>query len=191
MRHLTLPAIVIAGLALAPQATTQDATGTIDVRGTVAGRCSFASTSGGGSTFTGAIDLGELAAADGTLRPDLQTPTVPGKQVSFGVTCNTGAPSVELKSTRLQMGVGAPPSGYANVIDFTTTADITTTGGATPVNYTTAASPPAPTTVILTNPLSNLANNVMVRVHSFATSPGAILTSGAYNALITITIRPT
>lgn len=187
MRHLTLPAALMTGLALAPQAVAQDATGTIDVRGTVAGRCSV---QGAGATFTGAIDLGELAAANGTLRTDLQSPTVPGQQVSFGVTCNTGAPTVTLQSTRLATAAGAPPTGYANVIDFTATADITTTGGATAVNYITAASPPGPTTVILTNPLTNLANNVIVRVHSFNTAANLILVAGGYNATITVTIRP-
>jgi hypothetical protein len=188
MRHLTFPAIVIAGLVLAPQATTQNATGTIDVRGTVAGRCSVDGQSAG--ALSGVIDLQEIAAPDGTLRPDLQGPTVPGEQVSFGVTCNTGAPKVEIAATRMQTGAGAPPAGYTNVVDFTATADITTTGGATAVHYTTAASPPGPSTAILTNPLANLANNVVVRVHSFTTAQSVILTAGTYNATITITISP-
>ena len=65
MKYLAMAAAL---LALPQVALAQQATGTINLTGSVAGRCSVV---GGGQAFSETINLGELAGNDGRLRTDL------------------------------------------------------------------------------------------------------------------------
>jgi hypothetical protein len=173
-------------LALPQIALAQQTTGTINLTGTVAGRCSVV---GGGQAFTETINLGELAGGDGRLRPDL-TDASPDAVRNFSLVCTSATPRVRLSATRLSTGTTAP-TGYANNIDYTAAVAVLQATGTPPaITYTTASSLPAPTNVSLTGPLANAADNVTVRVYSFGTAAGALLVAGDYTSVISITISP-
>ena len=180
-------AMTAALLALPQAAFAQQATGTINLTGTVTGRCSVV---GGGQAFSETINLGELAGPDGRLRADL-TDASPDAIRSFSLVCTSATPSVELSAERLTTGTTAP-AGYANNIDYTAQVAVLQASGSPPdITYTTASSLPAPTNVQLTAPLANAADNVTIRVHSFGTAAGALLVAGSYTSVIHITITPT
>jgi len=184
MRYVALAAVL---LAIPQVAAAQQTTGTVNVTGTVAGRCSVV---GGGQAFTDTINLGELAGNDGRLRTDL-TDASPDAVRNFSVVCNTATPRVRLSATRLSTA-GTAPTGYAGDIDFTAAIAVLQASGTPPqITYTTASSLPAPTDVSLTSPLANAADNVTLRVYSFGTTAGALLVAGDYTSVISITISPT
>ena len=184
MRYLALAAVA---LAIPQAAFAQQTTGTVNVTGTVAGRCGVV---GGGQSFTDTINLGELAGNDGRLRTDL-TDASPDAVRNFSVVCTSATPRVRLSATRLSTP-GAGPAGFANNIDFTAQIAVIQASGSPPqITYTTASSLPAPTNVALTAPLANAADNVTLRVYSFGTAAGALLVAGDYTSVISITISPT
>jgi hypothetical protein len=180
-------ALMAVAMMAAPQtAFAQQATGTINITGTVAGRCSVV---GGGQAFTDTINLGELAGGDGRLRSDL-TDASPDAVRNFSLVCTSATPRVRVSATRLTTGVTAP-TGYANAIDYTAQVAVLQASGTPPsITYTTAAAPPAPTDVQLTSPLANAADNVTLRVYSFGTAAGALLVAGNYTSVVSITISP-
>ena len=179
-------AMAAALLALPQIALAQQTTGTINLTGTVAGRCSVV---GGGQSFSETINLGELAGGDGRLRPDLSDAS-PDAVRNFSLVCTSATPRVRLSATRLSTGTTAP-TGYANNIDYTAEVAVQQASGTPPaITYTTASSLPAPTNVSLTAPLANSADNVTVRVFSFGTDAGALLVAGDYTSVISITISP-
>ena len=183
MKYLLTAAVV---LALPQMALAQQATGTINLTGSVAGRCSVV---GGGQAFSETINLGELAGPDGRLRADL-TDASPDAVRNFSVVCTSATPRVRLSATRLATGTTAP-TGYANNIDYTAQVAVLQASGTPPqITYTTASSLPAPTNVQLTAPLANTADNVTIRVYSFGTDAGALLVAGSYSSVIHVTISP-
>jgi hypothetical protein len=183
MKYLATAAAL---LALPQMALAQQVTGTINLTGSVAGRCSVL---GGGQAFSETINLGELSGNDGRLRADL-TDASPDAVRSFSLVCTSATPRVRLSATRLSTGTTAP-AGYANNIDFTAQVAVLQASGSPPsITYTTASSLPAPTDVQLTAPLANAADNVTLRIYSFGTPAGALLVAGAYTSVILITISP-
>ena len=183
MRHELMAAVL---LSLPGVAFAQQVTGTINLTGSVAGRCAVV---GGGQAFSETINLGELAGGDGRLRTDL-TDASPDAIRNFSVLCTGATPRVTLSATRLQTGASAA-TGYANAIDYTSAVVVQqATGTAPAIDYTTAAALPAPTQVSLTGPLANVPDNISVRVYSFGTAAGALLVAGAYTSVINITISP-
>ena len=183
MKHV---ALTLALLALPQAVLAQSATGTINLTGSVAGRCSVV---GGGQAFSETINLGELAGGDGRLRTDL-TDASPDAVRSFSLVCTSATPRVRLSATRLATGTTAP-TGYANNIDYTARVGVLQASGTPPsITYVTASSLPAPTDVQLTAPLANAADNVTLTVYSFGTGAGELLVAGAYTSVILITISP-
>jgi hypothetical protein len=183
MKRALITAIL---LSLPGTALAQNVTGTINLTGSIAGRCSVA---GGGQVFTDTINLGELAGGDGQLRTDLADATADAVR-AFSVICTGATPKVTLSATRLATG-GTAPTGYANAIDYTSNVAVTQASGTPPaIIYRTATALPPATVVTLTGPLANATENVVVSVHSFATDAGALLVAGGYTAVINVTISP-
>lgn len=179
-------AMTAALLVLPHAAFAQQTTGTINLTGSVTGRCSVV---GGGQAFSETINLGELSGGDGRLRADL-TDASPDAVRNFSVVCTSATPRVRLSATRLATGTTAP-AGYANNIDYTAQVAVLQASGTPPqITYTTASSLPAPTDVQLTSPLANAADNVTIRVYSFSTGAGALLVAGSYTSVINVTISP-
>lgn len=197
----SISALAAAGVAMiGSQAAAQTATGQIGVTGFVASRCG----AGGGavptgSTFNGTIGLGELANAEGSLRTALTTSTEgsPAGTISFGAGCTGTAATVRISATRFStlnpvVGETAEVS-FANDIDYTAQAAMSLTGGGiTPLNYTTAATLPAASSLAITEPFSPVPGNFEIRVFAFRPETGnqAILVAGNYTATITVTITP-
>lgn len=184
------------GLAVlcASNAGAQTVTGTVTVSGFVAPRCG--ATYAGNSSFSGTIELGELSAPNGALSPAFtgSTSSNPAASTIFLVGCNQGASEVTVSATRLSNPslVGDPSA--SDDIDFTAEAKIAlSAGGFAFVNYTTAATLPAPTTALVSGTFANTASgNFEVRVYGFAAEMGAasILVAGTYTSTISITVTP-
>jgi hypothetical protein len=191
LQSLLYAATMLVALPIAASAAPGDVTGTVDVQGHVTGACAVITGNGTSSTFTGNIDLGELANPNGKLNT-----TLTGGPVSFTVVCNTTTPSISLSATSL-VGVTPPPDAtYTNVVGYTAHLGVVETVGSESFSAVSANGVPTATTSPLAHALSGSANNISVSVDTL-TSNGATLTNGAYGTpggsggIIAITISPT
>jgi hypothetical protein len=191
LHSLLCTASILVALPVAASAAPGDVTGQVDVAGHVTGACAVITGNGTSSTFTGAIDLGELANPNGKLNT-----TLTGGPVTFTVVCNTTKPSISLSATSL-VGVTTPPDAtYTNVVGYTAHLGVVETSGSESFSAVSANGVPTATTSTLANPLSGSANNINVSVDTL-TSNGGTLTSGAYGTpggsggIIAVTISPT
>jgi hypothetical protein len=180
-------------------AAAQTATGEIGLRGFVANRCGAGGDTVTGNAFSGTISLGELATTEGTIRNALVSSTSgsPAGTIAFGAGCTGTAATVSISATRFSNPnpVRGDASGvsFANDIDYTAQAAMSLSGGGiTTLNYTTAASLPAPSTLAITEPFALVPGNLEVRVFGLMPEGGAqsVLTAGNYSATITVTITP-
>lgn len=189
--HLLSASAALVALSATAFAAPGDVTGEVDVTGNVTGACAVVVGEGSSSSFSGTINLGELAGANGKLvqRTGLAGP--------FSVICNSGAPHVSVSATSL-MGAAAPPDAtYTNVVGYTAHLTLVETTGSETFNAVSAPSSPTATTAALAHALSGAANNVTVAVDTL-TSNGGILTAGNYGVanpsgtggVIAITISP-
>lgn len=200
-----LPFALSAGMLIAASVSASAATGvtgTVNVTGTVSSKCSVLP--GGGSTFTGNIDLGTLdnPNGSGTIDPTLaaSTDTSPAGTKSFTVVCNTGAPAVGLSATSMSAGGSTPSAGYTNTVDYTAELDLDLSGVTSPAVFTyPTPSGPVTGTTPLSAPLASATNNVTVKVYHVNTDggndtsilvPGTYGTPGGGGGVITVTITP-
>ena len=192
--------VAAAGLAATP-AYAQSVTGTVNVTGTVGGRCSVVAPGGGTEvqTFSGAIDLQRLDAADGTLRSTLAASTgaSPADSLSVGtrVMCNTANPTVGIIATPLNTGGATlPGAGYSNDINYTAQVKVNTASGVSKtVSYSTLVGGAAATAQLGERIAGGTANNVAVSVFGLSAKGGAtsLLAEGKYTSVVTVTINPT
>lgn len=179
-------------IAMAAPAAAQTVTGTINITGSVANKCTVLP--GSDSTFGGTVGLGELAQADGTMATDLATrfnAAGNAAQLNFRVVCNTATPTVAVTATPLTTA-GTPPTGYSSRVDYAAHVAVSlTTGG--PQTFSNdsrsgATSGPTATTSRIAN---NGGNNIAVTADTFGT-PNAtdLLTAGSYTGNISIVIAP-
>jgi len=192
--------VAAAGLAAAP-ASAQTVTGTVNVTGTVAGRCSVVAPGGATEvqTFAGAIDLQRLDAADGTLRSTLAASTTgsPADSLSVAtrVMCNTANPTIGVIATALNTGgTTAAGAGYSNDINYTAQVKVNTASGTTKtVTYSTLVGGAAATAQVGERIAGGAANNVAVSVFGLSAKGGAasLLAEGKYTSVVTVTINPT
>jgi len=188
-KPILIAGAVLASLAAGAQAyaAPANAVGTVNVTGSVQAQCSSTS-------FSDTIALGELSnASTGAL--DTSLPNNTGLTKDFKVVCSSVTPTVVVSATRLQNGTAGASAGYTDVVDYTATATADlSAGGSTPVAYTTAASPPAPTSQALSDRLANPATAANLHVtlsNAHTVDPTAILTAGSYSGTITVTVQPT
>ena len=172
MRHYLAFAAPLA--MLASPALAQDSTGTVDVTGSVAGRCLF-------TTPNDAIILGELALGGsdtnaGKLNAAVVNNAPAAELVGW---CNNSAATMEVLATPL-VNVADAADGFTNLIDYTATAtandipasDSTTTEG---------AGDPAD--------VGMFTGTVTVDLSDAATD-GGILVAGDYAGQVTVTLKP-
>lgn len=182
---------------LAARAQSGTVSGQVNVKGHVTGICAVLVNGSPGGSFSGTIDLGELAGSDGKLAPALSGSTISGASQSFTVICNSATPGVSLSATTMVGDATTVLSGYTKTINYTARLDLGQADGSTRTfTYATAGSPSA-TTGHLSAALSGNANNVTVSVNTLATN-GDLLTAGNYGqagggsgGIISITISPT
>ncbi|MND52766.1 hypothetical protein D3C87_947490 [compost metagenome] len=180
MSRITTVALVAAALGLAASpAFAQSTSGTINITGSVAPKCSVTA---GGGVFNEA--LGELADANGVLR------SITRMDHSFTVACSSASANVTVDADALAITGGpAAPTGYSKSIDFTGEAVVQRAGTTdlTVSNLTTAAATTAPTNAYL----ANATDNVTISAYGFATtSPTDKLIAGSYSGKVVVTIAP-
>jgi hypothetical protein len=185
-----------AAFSTAGYAASTQVDGTVNVGGHVTGICAVLTDGSPGNTFSGTIDLGELAGSDGKLAPGLTGTSIPGASQSFTVVCNTVTPNITLSATRMVGDAGTVLTGFTKTIDYTAKLDVRQADSTNKsFTYDTEGSPSA-TTGDLSAPLSGTLNNVTVSVNSLVTD-GSYLASGQYGqsnggtgGVITVTIAP-
>lgn len=201
MKKIAIAFALSATALSATPALANQVAGTVNVTGTVAGRCSVIEAGAEQGTFTGSIDLGRLDAADGTLRSNLtsSTTTAPAdaKKVLARVVCTSANPTIGVSATKLAVAnAGAPGVGYANVIDYVAALRVTTASSATPlveVKYDTLSDTAPITSTLGARIAGGTANNVEVNVSNLRTTGGAanVLNEGTYNSVVSLSITPT
>ena len=179
---------VAASAVIATPAMAQNVTGTINLTGSVANKCSVSPSST--ATFGTTVNFGELAVANGTLRTDLAT-TFGTK--SFQIVCNTGTPKISVDANPLQIsGATTPPTGYDNSIDFTASVAVATTG-TSPAPFTNDSAAAAGTaTTIGGGMLANSASNVSVSTSNYRTNTltDLLIADPSYTGNIVVVITP-
>jgi hypothetical protein len=178
MKKLSFALTALASTMIAAPAFAQsaDATGTVTIDGSVAGRCLF-------TTPSDVIHLGELSlGGSDTNAGKLDTSKVDGENRTLVGWCNNTAATmtVEAKAIENVDFTTTPPTGFARVINYTATADAnsqsandsSTTGGAgTPTN------------------VGMFTGNVKVTL-SNASAGGNLLVAGNYEGEVLVTLSP-
>jgi hypothetical protein len=196
MKKLVLLALAASTVAVVTPAAAQ-VTGTVEVTGTVVGRCSVVQPGGGAgvATFTGAIPLGNLDEADGTLLTSLEgtTSAAPaGNVVEARIVCNSANTNIHVEAGKLSNLAPADP-GYSNDIDYTAELEVATAStGLQTAKYNTLAPVAADHTKTIGRIAAGAANNVKVRAYALAAEGGltSLLVAGGYASTITVTINP-
>ena len=173
MKKLVLSVLVL-GSALGATPAFAQATGSVDVTGSVAARCLAV------SPISGNITLGELAKTDGTVAPSFAGNTG-GLTRNFTVKCNGSNPKISVDAKPLINAAATNvPAGYTNTVHYTATlvADQSLTAGATSAQ--------------VGDRLAATSNNITLTIGSGLTAdPAAILDAGTYAGKVEVTIAPT
>ncbi len=190
MKKIALIAMTAAAAIATPaMAQTTEVTGTINITGSVAPKCFVLNGSTASDTFGTTVALGELAQADGTLKPsaDLsaQFLTVGGAALDARVLCTSATPNVSVTAEPLVNTVAAD-TGYDNSVDFTADVTFTRVGGTTLVSD--LSSNPAASTASLPSRLTGTGTNVTVRTSGWNAS--GVLVAGDYTGKITVVVAP-
>lgn len=190
MKKLVLAALAAsAALAAAPAAAAPgDATGTVNITGSVAPKC-FVLPNNAGNTFGGTVALGELAQADGTLKSSADLSTLFGSQNTAATTaqvlCTSATPNVSVNAEPLA-NTATADAGYDNSIDYNADVTFTRVGGTTLVSDSTTN--PASTAATLASRLNGSGTNVSVATSGWTAT--GVLVSGNYTGKITIVVSP-
>ena len=185
MKKFVIAAAAATSLGLiASPAAAQSASGTVNVTGSVAAKCT-ASTPIGGN-----IVLNELAQSDGTV--DSAFSNASNLFLDFTVRCTSPNPGLSLNATALANGTTGAGNGYADTVHYTSTlAAQKAGGGVASINYTTADVLPAASTGAIGDRLANVGDNIRVTVsNGTTTNTGDLLTAGSYSGTITLTVSP-
>lgn len=187
MRKITTIAMIAAAAVAAPaMAQSTSVAGTVDVTGSVAGKCSVP------SAISGTITLNELAIANGTVNSTFSNQTG-GLSRSFTVHCTSANVSITVSSDALNNSTDSTTgNGYTGQVHYTSTLTANkAAGGTATAAYTTAVSLPSPTTSLLGGRIANAADNLTVTVSNGHTANAAdMLKAGSYSSTITITVAP-
>lgn len=195
MKKVILIALAASTAIATPALAQSVTTGTINITGSVAGKCSVVP-SNSGNTFGGPVSMGELALADGTLKASTTLEgtfgTAGGGALSAKVVCTSPDATVTVDADPLVSAVAVTAgSGYANTVNFTADAKFTKTGGViVPVsNASTAA---AATSATLGGRLAATSTNIVISTSNWKT-PGVgdiLVADNNYTGKITVTVSP-
>lgn len=174
MRILTIAAVATLALAASPAFAQATSTGTVDVSGSVAGRCLF-------TLPTEAIALGELSlgGTDGNAGR-LDTTKVDTRNATLTGWCNASAATIKVEAQPLLNTALATDAAFTNRVDFTATA------AANGVPATDTSSNPA---VGAEQNVGLFSGNVVVTL-SQASAGGKLLVAGAYDGKVLVTLAP-
>jgi hypothetical protein len=183
MKKLVLSALVL-GSAFAAAPAFAQASGSVDVSGTVSARCSAV------TPISGSITLGELAKADGTVDAAFSSNTG-GLSRSFTIKCNGANPKVSVDAKPLvNASSNQSPNGYTNTVHYTATvAALGAKGGTTSIADQSIAS--GATSGQIGDRLASVSNNITLTVGAGQTTDStAMLDAGAYAGKVEITVAP-
>lgn len=183
MKKLIVTAVML-GSAFAAAPAFAQASGSVDVNGTVSARCSAA------TPISGNITLGELAKADGTIDPAFSGNTG-GLSRSFTIKCNGANPKVSVEAKPLVNAAATnSPNGYTNTVHYTATVvAMGAKGGTTSVADQSLSS--GATAGQLGDRLAAVSNNISLTIGSGITAEStAILDAGTYAGKVEITVAP-
>ena len=184
MKKLVLSALIIGSTFAAAPAFAQ-ASGSVDVTGTVSARCSAV------TPLNGSITLGELAKADGTIDAAFSGNTG-GLSRNFTVKCNGANPKVSVEAKALVNAAATTTApGYTNTVHYTATVvALGAKGGSTSIADQSLSN--GATSAQTGDRLAAVTNNVALTVGAGATTEAtAILDAGTYAGKVEITIAPT
>ena len=171
MRKLILLSAPLALMASPAMAQSTSVTGTVDINGSVAGRCMF-------TVPSKTISLGEISlAADGKL----DVSRVNGRNETLTGWCNNTTASMTVTSTALTNSTTAP-TGFDNRVDYTATA----VTGSTSANDTslTAGAGAASNVGLFTG-------NIVVTLSNASSPTNGLMVAGTYTGNVVVTLTPT
>ncbi len=185
MKKIAFTALAAVAAIVATPAFAQ-ASGTVDVTGTVASKCATV------GTISGTISLGELAKANGTVESAFPNATG-GLSRQFTVRCTGANPVLSVNaSALLNSAVTSPASGYTNTVHYTATlsaAAAGTTGATASAADTSNVS--GATTAAINGRLSAAANNLtLVISNGNTTDAAAVLEAGTYAGSVAVQVTP-
>ena len=167
--------IVMAALALpfAASSASAQVTGTVNVDGTVANRCSL-------SINSATISVGEMSLpATGKLN----TAVVDGQNRNLTGFCNGAAATMAVEAQPLLniSSPGAPPAGFDNRVNYTATAAAGAANGTDSSIVAGAGSPVA---------LGQFNGDILVTLSASSSPTAGILVAGTYQGQVLVTLNP-
>lgn len=168
LMFLAIPAVLAASPALAQSTSV---TGTVNIDGSVAGRCTFTLPSVN-------LSLGELSLAS---NGKLDVSKVNGKQATLTGWCNNTAATMSVTTTQLTNATAAP-TGFDNRVDYTATA-VANSASASDSSLTAGAG--ASSTVGL------FTGNIVVTLSGASSPNNGLMVGGGYTGNVVVTLTPT
>lgn len=186
MKKILTLALLATAATATPAFAQTSATGTVQVIGTVPGKCTAI------TPISGTINLGDISTPSGTVLSAFSN-NIGGLSRSFTIVCTSANASITVSSDSLSNATDSTTGGgYTGTVHYTSTFTANKSGGgvATAV-YTSADILPAATTVALADRLASGTNNVTVAVsNGTTTNSGDVLKQGSYSSTITLTVSP-
>jgi hypothetical protein len=161
--------------ALASPALAQSSTGTVDINGSVAGRCLF-------TTPNATISLGELAlGGSGSTAGKLDVTRVNGQTRTLIGWCNNTAATMSVTTTQLT-NPAATVTGFDNRVDYTATA-VANAASAADTSLTAGAG--------TASTVGMFTGNVVVTLSAASSPTNGLLVAGSYTGNVVVTLTPT
>ena len=164
---LAIPAVLAASPALAQSGS---ATGTVNIDGSVAGRCTF-------TLPSVTLSLGELSLAS---NGKLDVSKVNGKNATLTGWCNNTSATMTVTTTQLTTGTAAP-AGFDNRVDYTATA---VANSASASDSSLVAGAGTPSTVGL------FTGNIVVTLSAASSPTSGLMVAGGYGGNVVVTLAP-
>lgn len=162
-------------VALASPALAQSSTGTVDINGSVAGRCLF-------TVPNQTISLGELAlGGTGSTAGKLDVTRVNGQSRTLVGWCNNTAATMSVTTTQLT-NPATTVAGFDNRIDYTATAVANSISASD--SSLVAGAGTASTVGMFTG-------NVVVTLSAASSPTNGLLVAGSYTGNVIVTLTPT
>ena len=171
MRKLMFLAIPVALLASPAFAQSTSVTGTVNIDGSVAGRCTF-------TLPSVTLSLGELSLVS---NGKLDVSKVNGKTATLTGWCNNTAATMSVTTTQLTTGTAAP-TGFDNRVDYTATA---AANSASAADSSLVAGAGTPSTVGL------FTGNILVTLSAASSPTNGLMVAGGYGGNVVVTLTPT
>ncbi len=167
LMFLAIPAVLAASPAFAQSGPV---TGTVNIDGSVAGRCTF-------TLPSVTLSLGELSLAS---NGKLDTSKVNGKTATLTGWCNNTAATMAVTTTQLTTGTAAP-TGFDNRVDYTATA--TANSASASDTSLTAGAGTASIVGLFTG-------NILVTLSAASSPSNGLMVAGGYTGNVVVTLTP-